>query len=320
MLAQDHPAHAMELIVVDGDSTDGTVARVREIASGDPRVRVLSNPARFVGPGLNLGIAAARGDVIVRADGHCAIPRDYVSTCVAMLRAGEGECVGGPVRAEGDTPVAQAIALAMSTPFGVGGASFRWAGTRREVDHLPFGAWRREVFERLGGFDEALVRNQDDEFSDRLRRAGGRIVMHPGIGVAYWSRRSFAGLWRQYWGYGFYKVRVIARRGGMPYSVRQLVPATWLVCTTAAILAGAIARDVRIPALALAPYAAFLVFATAWVASRKRVPAAFLLPAALFTMQAAYGLGFLSALARPARGAAAVPVIPTFVAEERSAA
>lgn len=317
--AQDWPRDAMEILVVDGASTDATRELVERIAARDARVRLLANPGRIVACGLNVGLAAARGDVIVRVDGHCRIPAGYVRAGVAALRSGDVECAGGPVRALGETPVARAIALAMSTPFGVGGASFRWARTECEVDHLPFGAWRREVFEAIGGFDESLVRNQDDEFSDRLKRAGGRIRLLPDQLVDYWSRASFAGLWRQYFGYGFWKVRVIRKRGGWPSSPRHLVPAAFVLSLPGGALLGVALRLPALAAVVPALYASFLLVAIAVTWLQRREPAAVLLGAALPIMHAAYGVGFLRALLSSVPPASHAPA-PLHEIERREAA
>ena len=299
VIRQSYPRAAVEILVVDGESADGTREVVAGVAARDPRVRLLRNPLRRVAGGLNVGLNAARGEVIVRVDGHCVIPPDYLATCVRVLRAGKADCAGGPVRAEGETTMGRAIARAMSTPFGVGGASFRWADSVREVDHLPFGAWRREVFEVIGGFDETLVRNQDDELSDRLRRHGGRIVMDPSIPVRYFSRARLAGLWRQYLGYGFWKVRVVRKRGGWPASPRHLVPSIFVGAVLGSFLAAVATRLWLLPAFVLGPYALFLLVATAQSILALRERAALLVPCALATMHVAYGVGFLLALPRP---------------------
>jgi succinoglycan biosynthesis protein ExoA len=312
---QSYPHAAVEILVVDGESDDRTCEVVASLTLRDPRVRLLRNPLRRVAGGLNVGLRAARGDVIVRVDGHCVIPPDYVATCVRMLRAREVDCAGGPVRAEGETMMARAIARAMSTPFGVGGASFRWADTVGEVDHLPFGAWRREVFEVIGEFDETLLRNQDDELSDRLRRHGGRIVMDPAIPVRYFSRTRLAGLWRQYLGYGFWKVRVIHKRGGWPASPRHLVPAVFVCAALGTLAVAALTRLWFLPACVLGSYALFLLAATAQSLASLRDRAALLVPCALAAMHVAYGVGFLLALARPME-----PASPAAAPSERRAA
>lgn len=297
VLQQSYPPRDIEILVADGDSEDRTREVVASLALQDARVRLLHNPLRRVAGGLNVGLRAARGEVIVRVDGHCVIPPDYIATCVRMLRAGEADCVGGPVRAEGETTMGRAIARAMSTPFGVGGAAFRWANVVREVDSLPFGAWRREVFEVIGHFDEMLVRNQDDELSDRLRRSGGRIMMDPAIPVRYFSRNRLGGLWRQYLEYGFWKVRVIRKRGGWPSSPRHLVPAVFVCAVLGSLVAAAATRLSFLPVCVLGPYAVFLLAATVQSFASLRDRAVLLVPFALVAMHVGYGVGFLLALA-----------------------
>ncbi|MBI5170003.1 MAG: glycosyltransferase family 2 protein [Candidatus Eisenbacteria bacterium] len=294
--AQDWPRDRMEILVADGRSTDATRALVERVAARDPRVRLVDNPERFVAQGLNRALAASRGDVIVRVDGHCRIPAGYVRAGVQALRAQALACAGGPVRALGETPIARAIALAMSTPFGVGGATFRFSREECDVDHLPFGVWPREVFERLGGFDEALVRNQDAEFSDRLRRAGGRIRLLPEQVSDYWSRASLGGLWRQYHGYGFWKVRVIRKRGGWPSSPRHLVPAAFVLGVSGGVLAAAVTQAWALAFAVPALYAAFLALATVATWVTRGDGAAALLPLTLPVLHTAYGAGFLRAL------------------------
>ncbi|MCC6651479.1 MAG: glycosyltransferase family 2 protein [Candidatus Eisenbacteria bacterium] len=313
--AQDWPRDRMEILVADGCSTDATRSLVERVAARDPRVRLIDNPDRFVAQGLNRALAASRGDVIVRVDGHCRVPSGYVRAGVEALRSDTLACAGGPVRALGETFVARAIALAMSTPFGVGGASFRWSREACDVDHLPFGVWPRAVFEQLGGFDEALVRNQDDEFSDRLRRSGGRIRLLPGQLVDYWSRGTLAGLWRQYFGYGFWKVRVIRKRGGWPSSPRHLVPAAFVLGMAAGPAFAALAHTWLAGLAVPAAYATFLAAATGITWVSRADSAAAMLPVALPVMHTAYGVGFLRALFVTERLVSRVPVVPAVSGE-----
>lgn len=292
---QDWPREALEIIVADGDSEDGTREMVAGVAARDPRVRLVRNPHRYVAQGLNRAIAASRGAVVVRVDGHCRIPASYVRAAVEALRSGEAECAGGPIRTRARSAIGASIALAMSTRWGVGGATFRVARERRLVDHLPFGAWRRETLAALGGFDERFVRNQDDELSDRLRRDGGRILLLPEQVVDYWCRDSLAGLARQYFGYGLWKVQGIRARGGAPASLRHVVPALLLTASAAGVLLAAVLAKPLLALATPAAYSAFLAVATmeSLVTSGR---AARGLPLVLPVLHAAYGAGFLRAL------------------------
>ena len=301
VLAQDYPADLMEVIVADGMSTDGTRDIVAGYARRDPRVRLISNPGRIVPTGLNAAIAEGRGDVVVRVDGHCAIAKDYVRQCVRHLQAGF-DAVGGPLETIGETPHARAIAMAMSSTFGVGNSAFRTVSDKTMVvDSVAFPAFTRSVLDKLGPFDEELVRNQDDEFNYRLRKAGGRILLAADVRSRYFSRSSMRSLWRQYFQYGYWKVRVLQKHPRQ-MCARQFVPPIFV----AGLLLSALLAPVVVPAqwLLVAVAAAYLsisLLASLRVAGRDvRMFAA--LPPIFATLHLGYGLGFLAGLVRFARG------------------
>lgn len=224
VLAQDYPADRLEIVVVDGMSTDGTRDYIAATQASHPNLRLLDNPRGIVPPGLNIGIHHSRGDIIVRVDGHCEIAPDYVRRCVEHLLADEVQAVGGPIETIGETVEAQAIALGMSSWFGVGGSAFRTVNDRPMlVETVAFPAYTRETLRQLGPFDEEMVRNQDDEYNYRLLKSGGRILLTPDIRSRYYSRSSLRKLWRQYYQYGFWKVRVMQKH---PRQMRwrQFVP------------------------------------------------------------------------------------------------
>jgi succinoglycan biosynthesis protein ExoA len=178
---------------------------------------------------LNIAIQRAKGEILVRVDGHCEIHKDYVKNCVEYLSKEEVDGVGGPMETIGETPAAQAIALAMSSPFGVGGSAFRTIKDRRMyVDSVAFPAYKKETLLKAGLFDEELVRNQDDEYNYRLRAMGGKILMTPDIRSRYYSRSSVRSLWRQYFQYGYWKVRVMQKHPRQ-MSLRQFIPLTFVV-------------------------------------------------------------------------------------------
>ena len=187
LLHQDYPADRMEILVLDGMSDDATRDIIRGMLRPDRAVavRVLDNPGRIVPVAMNIALDHARGDVIVRVDGHTVVASDYVRACVDSLQANEADCVGGPMVARGHGPFGEAVALATSHPLGVGGARFHYASRVMETDTAYMGAWRRDVFAWAGEFDEEMACNEDDEFSYRLRGKGGRIVLDPSIRSVY---------------------------------------------------------------------------------------------------------------------------------------
>jgi SAM-dependent methyltransferase/GT2 family glycosyltransferase len=292
VLAQDWPTEALEVLVVDGRSSDGTAARAAAIADAAGReVVVLENPAGIVPTAMNLGLARARGEVVVRVDGHCSIPPSYVERCVQLLQDTGADCVGGVLHTVGETDGARAIAAAQSHPLGVGPVAFRTGATHGgPVDTLAFGAYRRDVFDRIGGFDEELVRNQDDELNLRLTEAGGVIWLDPTLVATYTSRATISGLWRQYHGYGSWKVRVQQKHGGVA-SWRHLVPAAFVVALAGGTVLAATGR--RRPLVALAgAYGAVLAVAT--TTAEVSATARLRLPAVLATLHLAYGTGTLA--------------------------
>ena len=214
VLSQDYRSDRMEVLVADGMSTDGTRQIVADLAAQHPQhsVRVVDNPGRIVAKGLNAALDAAKGDVVVRIDGHCRIAHDYITRCVDHICRDDVDGVGGSINTIATTPVGQAIAAVMSSPFGVGGSAFRTVVDKTMlVDTVPFPAYTRRAIDIAGPFDEDLVRNQDDEYNYRLRKLGARILLASDVRSDYYSRTSLRSLWRQYYQYGFYKVRVMQK-------------------------------------------------------------------------------------------------------------
>src|ERR1051325_7700034 len=200
ILTQDEPN--LQVIVVDGASTDRTVEIVREYAARDSRVGLLHNPVAIIPTSLNIALAAARGRWLVRIDAHATIPQGYVRKAAERLRTGRWGGVGGRKDGVGTTPAGRAIAAAMASPFGVGNSTYHHGTSRRTVDHIPFGAYPTALARELGGWDERCVVNQDFEFDFRLRRAGFELLFDPELAIAWESRQSIPALWRQYRRYG----------------------------------------------------------------------------------------------------------------------
>ena len=298
LIGQDYPHDRMEIIVADGMSTDGTRQSIS--ATTDRRIRLLDNPRRMMAAGFNLGLKAAGGDIIIMMGGHTQIATDYVKTSVALLQNGDADCVGGPIRTVGETEVATAISLAMSSRFGVGGTAFR-IGCRepKYVDTVAFGAYTRKIMDQAGPLDEEFVRGQDDEFNYRLRKLGGKILLAPGLRSRYTSRSSFGSLWRQYFQYGYWKVRVLQKHPRQ-MQLRQFVPAGFVLCLLASLMM-AVARPIVGRAMFLllgGSYLIAMLLVTASLASRNRWRLAPVLALTFPVLHFSYGIGFLVGLIR----------------------
>lgn len=208
LLNQDYPG-PIEVLCIDGMSDDGTRDIIAQIASSNVCVRLLDNVQRTVPPALNLGVNAAKHDLIARMDAHTLPAPDYLRRCVEVMEHSGADCVGGRWDYVGETYIARAIAAAMESPFGAGTAQWRSSDQPGDTDTVPFGFWRKADILAVGGFDENLVRNQDYEFNYRFRAAGKHIYYSPDIITVYYSRQNLAALWRQYIQYGIWKARVL---------------------------------------------------------------------------------------------------------------
>ena len=299
LLAQDYPRDRFEVLVVDGRSDDGTRDVVQRVQARHPDAALwlLDNPQRTVPPALNVGIRAARGDVIVRMDGHAVPTADYLSACVGALARSGAANVGGAVVAEGATPFGQAVALATQHPLGAGDAKHRIGGAAGDVDTVPFGAFRREVFDKVGLFDESLVRNQDYEFNVRVRAAGERVHFDPSIRFAYTPRGSVGALWTQYLQYGWWKVETVRRHPGS-LRWRQAVPPAFVLGLIVLLLAAPWSAPAALGLVAaLAAYLGAIGLASWRVARPPANPAGVLL--AFVVIHFGFSLGFLlNALSR----------------------
>jgi succinoglycan biosynthesis protein ExoA len=229
LAAQDYPHELLEGLVIDGRSTDRSREIVSAVRDRVPHLRLLDNEKRVSPVAFNIGIGEARGDVVTIISAHCYLAPDYVSRCVEYLHRTGADCVAGPIQTVGEKDTARAIALAMSSPFGVGDALFRYSEQDLYVDTLAFGAYRRDVFERVGLFDEELVGSEDDEFNYRLRSQGGKLFLTPAIRSFYYGRSSLTDLCKQYFSYGRGKVRVMRRHPGQ-IRIRHLVPSLFVLC------------------------------------------------------------------------------------------
>jgi glycosyltransferase involved in cell wall biosynthesis len=300
ILAQDYPTGRIaEVLVVDGQSDDGTRGIIDQFAKRNPIVRLVDNPRRIVSAALNIGIHEAVGEVIVRFDAHATYPPTYLSRLVPALKDYGADNVGGVIATipADDSPTAQAIAAALSHPFGVGDSYFRiGTGEPRWVDTIAFFCCRREVFERVGGFDEELVRGEDCEFNFRLRDGGGRVLLVPGVEARYYARRTFGQLVRMLFQYGYFKA-LMMRKMGRVMSVRQFVPTGLVVALIGnALLSPWVPPARLLLALVAGTYAIALVVSSLHAGKHRGLRCTMMLPAAFTLMHFSYGIGFLKGI------------------------
>ncbi len=299
VLAQDYPPEQMEIIVADGMSTDQTRALIAGFQTRFPRLKVIDNPGKIAPTGLNRAIAQASGDIIVRVDGHCEIAPDYLRRCVHYLQSGAADGVGGPIETIGETLSARVIATAMSSAFGVGGSAFRTIKDQTMLtDTVAFPAYTRTIIERAGPYDEELVRNQDDEYNYRLRKLGAKILLAADVQSRYYSRSTFRKVFKQYYQYGYWKVRVLQKHPRQ-MSLRQFVPPAFVAALLVGVLAASfLPLGAWLLAGILGCYLLANLLASARSASKSDAFGShlLLLPIVYTALHISYGLGFLVGL------------------------
>ncbi|WP_322796665.1 glycosyltransferase family 2 protein [Tepidiforma sp.] len=291
LAAQDYGADGIEVLVADGGSTDRTRELVRGYPSPFARLELVDNPRRITVAGLNEGMKAARGDCWIIIGAHSKVRPDFVRCSVEALRRTGAACVGGPIATVGEGTVGKAIAAAMSSPFGVGNAKFRYAEDAGWVDTVPFGCYHRRVWEVVGEFDETVDGADEDSYNARLIEAGGRIWLDPSIRSTYYPRRTLGALARQYREYGAAKGTLFAR--GRPLRPRHFAPAAMVLGGPSLWLAGRVVKAARVLLWLLAALYLGLGMVMAARAAARQGANPLLTFAAMATMHVAYGAGFI---------------------------
>jgi len=291
LLNQDYPSNHMEVLLVDGMSDDGTRDVLVKYGSKFDNSRVLDNPARFVPSAMNIGISNAKGDIIVRVDSRCIVSQDYISQCVNYLRKTGADNVGGLQRPIGDCYVKKLIQLATTSRFGIGNSKFRYSQKEQFVETVYLGAYRREVFHKIGLYNESLIRNQDYELNHRLIMAGGKIYFTPKIRSSYHGRPSLRKLWWQYFQYGFWKVRVIWKHP-KSIKIRQIVPPLFvLILSSTIVLSLSTTNWLFLSGLAFI-YGGPALIASFYASRRLGWRYMLLLPVVFAILHLSWGLGF----------------------------
>ncbi|MHC4204932.1 MAG: glycosyltransferase family 2 protein [Planctomycetota bacterium] len=299
VLDNDYPAEKMEILIVDGMSNDGTREIVAKRAKTDSRIMMLDNPRRIAATAMNIGLKAARGDLFIRIDGHVEIPADFITKSIRCLHEHPQAWVaGGNIKTVANNFTGRAVASAMQSPIGVGNSRFRLGDYEGWVDTLAFGTHYMWIVDKIGYFDEELVRNQDDEFNLRIILAGGKIWMSKAIQSTYFSRGSLHKLWKQYFQYGFWRIRTLQKHK-RPASFRQLVPLLFVLSLLLPALAGFLWKPIWILlAIEAALYVLGLMIGALGVGRKSGWRYAPLAPAVFAILHFAYGLGSLWGIVR----------------------
>ena len=273
VLHQQYPPWRMEILVADGESTDATV-RVIQSMPGAERVRIIPNPSRIQSAGMNAALREARGEIVVRVDGHTIIEPDYLLQCVHALTISGAQNVGGSIRPVGTTRKGRAIACAARSQFAVPGAfhvELPKDAAGRSTDTVYLGAWPRAVLERVGGFNEALAVNEDYELNHRIRAAGGRVYFSPAIRSWYYSREDYRSLVRQYFRYGRGKITAVRISPGSLH-MRQLVPPLFVATLVGGAGLAVVNLEARIALAALLAVYLLLALIFGMVTTREFAP------------------------------------------------
>jgi len=301
IVAQTHPKEDMEVFVVDGMSDDGTREIVEKYERRYGYITLVDNEERVVPHALNRGIRLAKGENIIIMGAHSVYPNDYISRLLHWQQKLNADNVGGIAEAMpvSQTPAARAVAIVLAHPFGVGNAWFRiGAKEPREVDTVPFGCYKREVFDNIGLFDEDLIRNQDDEFNMRLKRKGGKIFIVPEIRIVYYPREKIGQLWRMYHQYGLFKPLIMVKTGA-PSNLRQFAPPLFVLFPAVLAALGAAWLPLFYAACAVVGmYCIVNLYFSFRLALRNGIRLFFPLCCCFATVHYGYGTGYLRGIVR----------------------
>ena len=291
------PGWQLQLVIADGDSDDGTRELLQQLNARYPRITWIANPARIVSPGLNAALKVAEGEIIVRMDVHTDYAPDYIAQCLALHAETGADNVGGPWHAVPDAeagPMQHAVAAAFQSRWVAGGALSRQLDFDGWVDTVYLGSWPRKTFERFGGFDEQLVRNQDDEHNLRITKGGGKVWQSSRIRSTYRPRATLSQVFRQYLQYGYWKPFVM-KKHGQAASLRHLVPSLFVAAL--AVLAVPVLFGVTWPLVALlALYGGAVLAMTlaVWQQQRASLAVGLRIPGVIAAYHLGYGIGSLA--------------------------
>ena len=299
LIENDFDHKELEIFVVDGMSVDGTKDLIKKYVNQYSFIKLLENPRGVTPVAMNLGIKQARGHYIMILSSHSKVDSNFIKSNVESIEKYQSDCVGGTMLTlpANDSLLCRAIALAISHPFGVGNSYFRIGSkSQKYVDTVPFGCYKREVFKKIGFFDEDLVRNQDDEFNLRLIKSGGKILLVPEIISYYHARDSLLKLWKMYNQYGYFKPLVAHKVGGV-LTWRQTIPAVFVGALITSGILSFITISFQWIFLFIILFYLFTNFTFSFLIGKKKGLTLFLMLPFIFpVIHVAYGLGYLKGI------------------------
>lgn len=300
ILEQDYPKNDLEVLFVDGMSTDKT----REILEGYikeyPIIKVLDNPKKIVPYAMNIGITQSKGDIIIRLDGHVEYPKNYFSELVKYLIELDADNVGAICETIpcGPSTKELAIAEALSSSFGMGNSYFRIGCDEiKQVDTVPFGCFKREVFDKIGLYDNELVRNQDDELNGRIIKHGGKIYLIPTIVTKYYARDKISKVWKMFYQYGLYKP-LVNKKLGAPATIRQFFPLLFVVGLAIGAVLSCLSAIIAVLYMAVIALYLFLALYFSLRSVKQTGKRGLLLyqPVIYLCVHLSYGIGYLAGI------------------------
>lgn len=291
LFLQDYPQDRLDIVVADGCSTDGSADVVKSFASGRTNLRLITNPKQRTPAGLNAGIRASKSEIVIILGAHTRVKEDFVRLNVEALERTGAKCAGGTQINVGDTYLQQAIGIAMASPFGLASAPYRFSRREQYVDTVVYAAYKRELFDEVGFFDEDLFISEDAEMNWRIRKAGHRIFFTPKIISYYYPRKTISSLFRQLFRYGILRVNVMKKHLDAVKWI-HLVPVACMILAAALLLLG----QWKALILLLGFYVLAVLYYSLRGALREGMRYLPVLPLLLATIHLGWGAGFVVGL------------------------
>ena len=283
----------IEVIVVDGISTDQSVNKINKYVKSLKNLTILYNKEKITPISLNIGVKYASGDLIMILSAHSYLDRNYIKNAIEILNNNDAICVGGPIYNVGKTFIGKAIALAMQSKFGVGNSTFRVSKIEQYVDTVAFGVYKREIFTKIGYFDENLVRNQDYEYNQRIVNNEYLILQSPEIKSFYYNREELNKLFMQYFNYGFWKVEVI-KKNSKTFKMRYQIPALFILILIILLISSIFSSNiVKYLILFLFPYFIISFLNSLYIGFKNSFKYIFLMPIIFFILHSSFGFGII---------------------------